>query len=58
MSATADGARLSSLMSAPVIESAGRMFPVAIHHAARDIAHPRELPDAMARAIRDALGDP
>jgi len=31
MSATADGARLSTLMDATVIESAGRMFPVAVH---------------------------
>jgi ATP-dependent helicase HrpB len=55
MSATADGARLSTLLAGPVVESAGRMFPVAIHHAARDVAQPRDLPDAMARAIRDAL---
>src|SRR6195952_5786446 len=32
MSATADGARLSVLMAAPVIESAGRMFPVEVQH--------------------------
>ena len=31
------------------------MFPVAISHAARDIPGPRELPDAMARAVRAAL---
>ena len=55
MSATADGARLSTLMAAPVIESAGRMFPVTLHHAARDIAQSRDLPDALARAVRDAL---
>jgi ATP-dependent helicase HrpB len=55
MSATADGARLSTLMAAPVIESAGRMFPVTVRHAARDIAQSRDLPDALARAIRDAL---
>jgi ATP-dependent helicase HrpB len=57
MSATADGARLSTLMDAPVIESAGRMFPVEIRHAARDLATPRDLPDAMARAIRVALAE-
>ena len=57
MSATADGARLAGLMDAEVIESAGRMFPVEIHHARRDIAGPRELPDAMARAIRAALAE-
>lgn len=55
MSATADGARLSGLMDADVIESAGRMFPVAIEHQPRDISHIRDLPDAVARAIRAAL---
>ena len=55
MSATADGARLSALMDAPVIESAGRMFPVDVRHAKRDLASPRDLPAAMAAAIRDAL---
>jgi ATP-dependent helicase HrpB len=57
MSATADGARLAGLMDAAVIESLGRMFPVAIQHARTDIAIPRELPDAMARAIRAALAE-
>ena len=55
MSATADGARLSTLLDAPVIESAGRMFPVETHHATRDIASARDLPEAAARAIRAAL---
>ncbi len=55
MSATADGARLSTLMDAPVIASAGRMFPVTVRHAKRDIASPRDLPDALARAVREAL---
>ena len=55
MSATADGARLAGLMNAEVVESSGRMFPVAISHAARDIPGPRELPDAIARAVREAL---
>jgi ATP-dependent helicase HrpB len=55
MSATADGARLSGLMNAQVVESAGRMFPVTVEHLARDIASPRDLPDAVARAIRAAL---
>lgn len=55
MSATADGARLAELLAAEVIESAGRMFPVDIRHAARDLAAPRDLPEAMARAIREAL---
>ncbi len=57
MSATADGARLATLLDAPVIESAGRMHPVDIRHAARDIASPRDLADAMARAVRAALAE-
>ena len=55
MSATAEAARLAALLDAEVIESAGRMFPVALSHAARDIGHPRDLPDAVARAVRTAL---
>ena len=55
MSATADGARLSALMHAPVIESTGRMFPVTVEHTMRDIASPRDLPAAVAAAIRGAL---
>jgi ATP-dependent helicase HrpB len=57
MSATADGARLSGLMAAEVIESIGRMFPVTIKHLPRDIAHIRDLSDAVARAVRVALSD-
>ncbi len=57
MSATLDGARLSALMAAPVIESAGRMYPVAVRHAARDLSHLRDLPEVMARAIRSALAE-
>jgi ATP-dependent helicase HrpB len=55
MSATADAARLATLLDAPVIESAGRIHPVSVRHSARDIAGPRDLPDATARAIRAAL---
>jgi ATP-dependent helicase HrpB len=55
MSATADGARLSGLMDADVIESAGRLFPVTVDHQPRDIAHIRDLSDAVAHAIRVAL---
>jgi ATP-dependent helicase HrpB len=55
MSATADGARLSGLMDAEVIESAGRMFPVTVEHTKSDIPHVRDLSDAVARAIRAAL---
>ena len=56
MSATLDGARLSTLLQAPVIESQGRMFPVTVEHATRDTMHPRDLPDATAAAVRGALG--
>jgi ATP-dependent helicase HrpB len=55
MSATVDGARLSGLLGGPVVESAGRMHAVEIEHARRDIAAPRDLPLAMAAAVRDAL---
>jgi ATP-dependent helicase HrpB len=57
MSATLDGARLCAIMAAPIVESPGRMHPVEIRHAARDIAQARDLPDAMARAIRAALAE-
>ena len=55
MSATADGARLGPLLEAEIVESLGRAHPVAVHHAARDIATARDLPEAMVRAIRAAL---
>jgi ATP-dependent helicase HrpB len=57
MSATLDGARLSAIMSAAIVESEGRMHPVEIRHAARDLANLRDLPAAMARAIRSALAE-
>ena len=57
MSATLDGARLSALMGAPVIESAGRMHPVEVRHQPRDLGHIRDLPEAMARAIRAVLAE-
>jgi ATP-dependent helicase HrpB len=57
MSATLDGARLSRIMTAPIVESAGRMHLVETRYSARDIANPRDLPDAMARAIRAALAE-
>ena len=54
MSATLDGARVSTLLSgAPVIESQGRSFPVEVRHEERAPGTPIE--DAMARAIREAL---
>jgi len=57
MSATLDGARLCAIMDAPLVESSGRMHPVEIRHSPRDIAQMRDLPDAMARAIRAALAE-
>ena len=55
MSATADTARLATLLDAGIVESAGREHPIAIEYSARDIADPRDLPGAMARAIGAAL---
>jgi len=55
MSATADGARLGPALDAAVIESAGRAHPVEVRHAARDIMDARDLPEALARAVRAAL---
>jgi ATP-dependent helicase HrpB len=55
MSATADTGPLASLLAAPVIESAGRMFSVTTIHAKRDIPTVRELPEAAAQAVREAL---
>ncbi|MDO9710257.1 ATP-dependent helicase HrpB [Paracraurococcus lichenis] len=70
MSATLDGGAFAGLMGggapdgaappgspgeAPRIESLGRAFPVAIEHRPRDIQDPRDLPEAMAGAIRTAL---
>ncbi|MBL6456624.1 ATP-dependent helicase HrpB [Belnapia sp. T6] len=40
---------------APTIESLGRAWPVSIEHRPRDLADPRDLPEAMAGAIRTAL---
>jgi ATP-dependent helicase HrpB len=54
MSATLDGARVAKLLDgAPVIESAGRSFPVDIRHEERPAGTPIE--DAMAKAIREAV---
>jgi len=56
MSATLDGARVARLLGdAPVIESAGRSFPIDIRYDERDTGTAIE--DAMARAIRNALAD-
>ncbi len=55
MSATADARTLGARLGGPVIESQGRMFPVEVRHAARDVAALRDLPDAVARSVRAAL---
>ncbi|MFC7542028.1 ATP-dependent helicase HrpB [Siccirubricoccus deserti] len=56
MSATIDGAAFAGLLGeAPVVESLGRAFPVTLEHRPRDLADPRDLPEAMAGAIRAAL---
>jgi len=56
MSATLDAAGFARLLGdAPLIESQGRAFPVAIRHRARDLRDARDLPEAMASTIREAL---
>jgi ATP-dependent helicase HrpB len=55
MSATADTGPLAKLLDAAVIESDGRMHPVTIRHVGRDIPTARELPEAAAKAVKDAL---
>ncbi len=53
MSATLDGARFSRLMAdAPVLESAGRQFPVTIQYAGRS---DQRIEDRMSSAIHAAL---
>src|SRR6187399_807390 len=54
MSATLDGARVASLMKdAPVIESAGRAYPVETRYLGRDSNE--RIEDAVARAVLRAL---
>jgi ATP-dependent helicase HrpB len=55
MSATLDAVRLADLMSAATIESDGRSFPVDVRHAGRELQDVRDLPEAVARAVRIAL---
>jgi ATP-dependent helicase HrpB len=55
MSATAQAAKFADLLSAKIIESDGRMFPVEILHNKRDIPTARDLPQAAANAVREAL---
>jgi ATP-dependent helicase HrpB len=59
MSATLDGARIGSLLGeAPVIESAGRAFPVETRYLGRDTQQPieRQVGDAVLRALRADSG--
>jgi len=54
MSATLDGRRFSALMAgAPVIESAGRMFPLTLRYLGR--AAEARIEDSVAAAVRAAL---
>jgi ATP-dependent helicase HrpB len=53
MSATAEGQKFAAILNGPVIESAGKIFPVDVTHSKRDIATAKDLPDAAAKAIRD-----
>jgi ATP-dependent helicase HrpB len=56
MSATLEAEGFSSLLGdAPVVESLGRAFPVAVQYRQRELKDARELPEAMASAIREAL---
>ena len=59
MSATLDGARVGKLLDdAPVIESAGRAFPVENRYLGRDPRDPieRQVADAVMRALRAEAG--
>ena len=59
MSATLDGARVAKLLGeAPVIESAGRAFPVETRYLGRDARAPIEpqVADAVGRALRAESG--
>ncbi|MGL4290453.1 MAG: ATP-dependent helicase HrpB [Phreatobacter sp.] len=56
MSATLDGARVAKLLgAAPVVESAGRAFPVETRFTGRDPA--ARLEDEVARVVRRALAE-
>ena len=58
MSATIDGARVGALLGdAPVIESAGRAFPVATRYAGRDTRNiEQQMVDVITRAVRADQG--
>jgi ATP-dependent helicase HrpB len=59
MSATLDGARVAKLLGdAPVIESAGRAFPVETRYVGRDARAPieQQIAEAVTRAVRSEPG--
>jgi ATP-dependent helicase HrpB len=54
MSATLDGARVAGLLGdAPVVESAGRLFPIETRHVGRDAV--ARIEDQVATVVRQAL---
>ncbi len=55
MSATAEAEKFAARLNAPVLESQGRMHPVEVVHARRDLTAPRELPEVAAKVVREAL---
>ena len=55
MSATAEAEKFAGLLEAPIVTSEGKMFPVEVKHAKRDLMSPRDLPEAAAKAVREAL---
>ena len=60
MSATLDGVAVSSLLgNAPVVESEGRSYPVAMHYLGSDNTVPLEqqIAQAIRRALRENSGD-
>lgn len=57
MSATAETERLATLLDAAIIAAPSRAHPITLRHAERDIASPRDLPRAMASAVRAALAE-
>ncbi len=56
MSATLEAEGFARLLGdAPVVESLGRAYPVAVEYRQRELKEARELPEAMASAIREAM---
>ena len=57
MSATLDAAPVADLMSAPILTSEGRAFPVDIRYLDRPAPRDARIEDLTARAVLDALPD-